>query len=206
MSKESARVSNKDKLLKHGLQVMRERGFVGASVRDIVKAAGVPQGSFTNHFASKEAFALEVLNIYAGQFGQIIERTLYNSSLSPESRFERYTDEIIASLSHCGIENGCLLGNFSIEASEHSELLRQRLVEIFAQNRQALSMTLKAVADEKRFPENMDFDLLASLIMSTFQGAILLNKTEQKSFPFNDFKRMMMALIRNQGLYGLHGV
>ena len=38
-----------------GLQVVHERGFAGASVRDIVQAAGVPQGSFTNHFGSKEA-------------------------------------------------------------------------------------------------------------------------------------------------------
>jgi TetR/AcrR family transcriptional regulator, transcriptional repressor for nem operon len=33
-------------------------------VRDICAAAGVPQGSFTNHFRSKEAFAEEVLNRY----------------------------------------------------------------------------------------------------------------------------------------------
>ena len=45
----------------NGLQVVLERGYVGASVRDIVEAAGVPQGSFTNHFASKEAFSLQVL-------------------------------------------------------------------------------------------------------------------------------------------------
>jgi integrase len=30
-------------------------------VRDVVQAAGVPQGSFTNHFTSKEAFGLEIL-------------------------------------------------------------------------------------------------------------------------------------------------
>ncbi len=50
------RISNRDKIVANGLQVMLERGYVGASVRDIVEAAGVPQGSFTNHFASKEAF------------------------------------------------------------------------------------------------------------------------------------------------------
>jgi len=33
-------------------------------VRDICAAAGAPQGSFTNHFPSKEAFAVEVLDQY----------------------------------------------------------------------------------------------------------------------------------------------
>ena len=40
--------------------VVHERGFAGASVRDILEVAKVPQGSFTNHFASKEAFCLEI--------------------------------------------------------------------------------------------------------------------------------------------------
>src|SRR6267378_8526978 len=56
--------SNRDKILTEGLRVVHERGFAGASVRDIVEAAKVPQGSFTNHFASKEAFCLEILDLY----------------------------------------------------------------------------------------------------------------------------------------------
>src|SRR5450631_533208 len=47
--------SNREKILTEGLRVVHARGFGGASVRDIVEAAGVPQGSFSNHFASKEA-------------------------------------------------------------------------------------------------------------------------------------------------------
>ena len=43
---------------------MFQSGYQGASVRDICAAAGAPQGSFTNHFRSKEAFAQEVLDRY----------------------------------------------------------------------------------------------------------------------------------------------
>jgi TetR/AcrR family transcriptional repressor of nem operon len=48
--------SNREKILTEGLRVVHERGFAGASVRDIVEAAKVPQGSFTNQkkpFVSK---------------------------------------------------------------------------------------------------------------------------------------------------------
>ena len=55
--------SNREKILTEGMRVVHEHGFAGASVRDIVQAAGVPQGSFTNHFASKEAFGLEVIEL-----------------------------------------------------------------------------------------------------------------------------------------------
>jgi TetR/AcrR family transcriptional repressor of nem operon len=50
--------SHREKLLEAGFEVVLERGYCGASVRDIVQAAGAPQGSFTNHFTSKEAFCL----------------------------------------------------------------------------------------------------------------------------------------------------
>ena len=43
---------------------MFRSGYEGATVRDICAAAGAPQGSFTNHFRSKEAFAQEVLDRY----------------------------------------------------------------------------------------------------------------------------------------------
>jgi TetR/AcrR family transcriptional repressor of nem operon len=57
------RAKNKDKLLANGLRVIHEQGLAGASVRDIAAAAGVPLGSFTNYFGSKEAFGLEIIDM-----------------------------------------------------------------------------------------------------------------------------------------------
>ena len=39
-------------------------------------AAGVPQGSFTNHFRSKEAFGILVLDRYAERIDAIMRETL----------------------------------------------------------------------------------------------------------------------------------
>ena len=78
--------SHREKLLTAGLQVVFEQGYCGASVRDIVQAAGVPQGSFTNHFTSKEAFAEEVLERYVSLVNANIQITLRNDSLPPLQR------------------------------------------------------------------------------------------------------------------------
>ena len=58
MPKESLR----ERILDAGLRVMFRSGYIGSGVRDIVAEAHAPQGSFTNHFRSKEAFAVEVLD------------------------------------------------------------------------------------------------------------------------------------------------
>src|ERR1700757_897989 len=138
------RISNRDKILTSGLQVVLERGYTGASVRDIVEAAGVPQGSFTNHFISKEAFCLEVLDLYFEDVRAMIQRTLRNDSLAPPKRLHAFVDAQIKYLNRIGWRNGCLIGNFSAEASEHSEKIRKRIVKIFEEMQQSVAYCLRA--------------------------------------------------------------
>src|SRR5580698_11556667 len=56
-----ARRSTRNVVLNAGSKLFIERGFSACSVQDITDAAGVPKGSFYNHFKSKEALAAEVL-------------------------------------------------------------------------------------------------------------------------------------------------
>src|SRR5467141_476277 len=113
-----SRISNREKILTNGLQVVLERGYVGASVRDIVRAAGVPQGSFTNHFASKEAFALEVVDLYYARSCKMMRETLGNEALSPLGRIRAYIEAYRSFLRQHGCQHGCLCGNIAAEASD----------------------------------------------------------------------------------------
>src|ERR1700677_3898317 len=127
-----SRPSHKEKLLSDGLRLVHQRGFGASSVRDIVRAAGVPQGSFTNHFASKEAFGLEVLDLYYARSCKMMRETLGNEALSPLGRIRAYVEAYRSFFRQQGCQHGCLCGNFAAEASDQSEPLRKRNEEIFA--------------------------------------------------------------------------
>ncbi len=58
------KLNNRERLLIEGGRVVHRHGLSATSVRDIATAAGVPLGSFSNHFPSKGAFGLEVLERY----------------------------------------------------------------------------------------------------------------------------------------------
>lgn len=193
--KNMTKLSNRDKILDHGLRVMHEHGYAGASVRHIVKAAGVPQGSFTNHFASKEAFALEVLNIYFAYATQVIQNTLLNDSLPPLERLKQYFDANIESLQQHGFNIGCFIGNFSIEASEQSEAIRNRLVEIFAEIQLSLIYCLKAAIKTGKLAKESDCEALAGFLVSSFQGAILRSKVDRTSIPIEQFKQLIFSTL-----------
>src|SRR5437764_13716400 len=84
--------SHRETILTEGLRVVLERGFCGASVRDVVQAAGVPHGSFTNHFVSKEAVGLEILDLYVSQVREGIQKTLRRTSLPPLDQRQAWLD------------------------------------------------------------------------------------------------------------------
>lgn len=187
--------SNRDKILTEGLRVVHERGFGGASVRDIVQAAGVPQGSFTNHFASKEAFGLEIIDLYFGRGQELIGETLRNDSLPPLRRLGAYIDANKSRLDRDGMRTGCLFGNFAAEASESSELIRQRLVAIFAEMQGAVAYCLRAAVQQGELSPDADCDALAGFILSSLQGATLLAKAQRSPAAIERFKHILFSTI-----------
>jgi len=191
-----AKPSHREKILTEGLRVVQARGFGGASVRDIVQAAGVPQGSFTNHFASKEAFCLEILDLYFKDVGAMIQRTLRNDSLPPLKRLRAFVDAQIKYLNRIGWRNGCLIGNFSAEASEHSEVIRKRLIEIYEEMRQAVAYCLRAAVKSGELSRKNDCDELAGFLIASLQGAILQSKAERSSVPIERYKHLMFSSLR----------
>jgi TetR/AcrR family transcriptional repressor of nem operon len=190
-----AKPSHRDKILNEGLRLVHERGFSGSSVRDIVQAAGVPQGSFTNHFVSKEAFGLEILELYFENGLKTIAETLHNEALPPLKRLSAYIDTNKERLKKDGMRNGCLFGNFTAEASDHSELIRRRLVEIFGAVQQAVADCLQAAVKAGELPGGFECDEVAGFIVSSLQGANLLAKAERSPAPVERFKNVLFSSV-----------
>jgi TetR/AcrR family transcriptional regulator, transcriptional repressor for nem operon len=187
--------SHREKLLDEGLRVVLSQGYAGASVRDIVRAAGVPQGSFTNHFTSKEAFAEEVLERYFSWVRENIDKSLRHDSLPPLRRLRAWFDLQIAFLKKADFRTGCLMGNFSIEASGQSEPIRRRLAEKFKEVNESIVYCLKAAIDAGELPASTDAREVASFLYSSWQGAILQSKVDQSIKPLELFKKVLFSQI-----------
>jgi TetR/AcrR family transcriptional repressor of nem operon len=187
--------SNREKILTEGLRVVHAHGYAGASVRDIVQAAGVPQGSFTNHFVSKEAFGLEILELYFANGRETMRQTLRNDELPPLQRLRDYIDATKARLNKDSMRNGCLFGNFTAEASDHSELIRARLVEIFAEVQDSVAYCLKAAVKAGELPASFKCNDVAGFIVSSLQGANLLAKAQRSCAPVDRFKQVLFSTV-----------
>ncbi|HEX3674168.1 MAG TPA: TetR family transcriptional regulator C-terminal domain-containing protein [Rhizomicrobium sp.] len=189
------RPSNRDRILTEGLKVVHAHGFANASVRDIVQAAGVPQGSFTNHFASKEAFGLEIISLYLEAGRATMRETLLNDSRPPLERLGAYIDANKNRLNQEGMRNGCLFGNFTAEASDNSDAIRQRLVEIFAEVQRNLTYCLSAAVKAGELPGSFACDDVAGFIVSSLQGANLLAKAQRSPVPVERFRDILFSRV-----------
>src|SRR3954465_435258 len=159
--------SNRERILAAGLRVVHAHGYAGASVRDIVQAAGVPQGSFSNHFASKEAFGVEILDLYFGFTRKVLAGTLNNKDLKPLKRLEAYIDANQAFLEQWGVENGCLYGTYAAEITRHDEPIRRRLVEIFNVLQDSLTACLKDAVKAGELPKDFKCKEVGDVILSS---------------------------------------
>lgn len=178
---------------------MLRKGYVGAGVRDIVAEAGVPQGSFTNHFQSKEEFAKEVLDLYFGDLKTAIDEALGDTRLTPRDRIARYLDIITERLAGDGFSRGCLIGDFSLEAAPQSDLLRERLLEIFAEWSAPFAACIAEGQKSGDIASTFPPDDLAEFLLGGWEGAILRMKVSRDTKPLERFKTIMLSIVFNDG-------
>jgi TetR/AcrR family transcriptional regulator, transcriptional repressor for nem operon len=174
---------------------MFRSGYHGSSVRDICAAAGAPQGSFTNHFRSKESFAVEVLDQYFDYLKGLVTEALSDEALTPRQRLKRYLDIITGKLERDRWRIGCLIGDFSLQASSHSNLLRKRLDAIFKEWRTLFASCIAAAQSAGEVDSQFDATDLAEFLLASWEGGILRMKVEQSPAALERFKRIVFATV-----------
>lgn len=190
-----ARPSHRDRILDAGLKVMFRKGYIGSGVRDIVAEASVPQGSFTNHFRSKEVFARDVLDRYFGHVERLVAEALDDATLSPRARLMRYLDIVTERLAADDFCRGCLIGDFSLEAAPQSVMLRVRLAAIFEEWRAPFAVRIAEAQAAGEIDASFAPDDLAEFLLASWEGAILRMKVARSPEPLERFKRIAFATV-----------
>ena len=189
------RNSIRDRILDAGLKVMFRSGYSASSVRDVMTEAEGPQGSFTNHFRSKEAFAGEVLSRYFDHVRHLVAEALGDRSLSPRDRLRRYLDVITDRLAKDGFTRGCLIGDFSLEAAPQSEPLRQQLAQISADWRVPFAACIAEGQAGGEIDDAFTPDELAEFLLASREGAILRMKVDRNANALERFKTIAFHTV-----------
>jgi len=181
------RIHNKDDIVQAGLEIILSKGFNATGVEAILKQANVPKGSFYNFFSSKEEFGLAVIDKYLTETVEVLLPIFSDESLPPLERIKKSFEILIARFEGNDCSKGCLLGNLSLEMSDQYERARQHLDLSLQQWIRALSGLLLQAQAEKTISADLDPEMLAENLVSSFEGALLRSKVKKSSEPLKNF-------------------
>jgi TetR/AcrR family transcriptional repressor of nem operon len=191
-----SRPSLREKILDAGVAVLHERGYFACGVREITEAAGVPLGSFTNHFRSKEMFAALVLDRYMDGLLEIVARTLRDRSREPLARIASYFDAVEGIAGPLEWRFGCMVANLGLELSMHSEMARARLMTALEQLTDSFAEAIREAQERGQARADIGAEDLAVIVLSGWHGALLRAKVEQRGDAPLMFARTLPLLLR----------
>ena len=181
----------REALLDAGVRVVHARGLAATGVRDIAMAAGVPQGSFTNHFRSKEAFGILVLDRYAERIEAIMRETLGDDRRAPAERLMAYIDRIAESAAEAEWRRGCMVPDLAGEIAFHDDALRARLCAVLAQQ----SAQFEKVVRLARPGDEAGAADLGAFLLAAWHGTLLRMKVERNATALDRFRRVLATLL-----------
>lgn len=182
-------------LLRAGVEMIHSGGFNATGVKDIVAGAGVPKGSFYNHFTSKDAFGAEVADTYFGESLESMRAILQDGQTPPLERLRGYYEDRASRLAAGGYARGCLLGNLTLETADHSDLIREHVAEHFAT---WAGLFEECVAEGQRdgsISSQMPARTLAQFLLNSWEGALLRARSERNGGPLQEFIEVVFGSV-----------
>ena len=153
-------------------QLFSRKGFYGTSMEDIAEAVGLTKGAIYSHFGSKEDICYAVLE----KAGRMIQ-----GKVSPYVRSQSNAcDQLLAMIQGYRsyaedrvFEGGCIILNLAVEMDDINEGLRNDLAARIMGWRRWIMRIVEEGKGRKEVRDDVDSDQLATLIISSLQGAMI---------------------------------
>jgi TetR/AcrR family transcriptional repressor of nem operon len=175
--------------------MIHAEGYAATGIQGIVEGADTPKGSFYTYFASKEAFGAEVIDEYSERGQSKLRNFLCNPGIAPLARLEAYFDDRIEAFRASNYARGCLMGNFSAEAADHSVLIREHLAKHFRVWSHIFEHCISEAQDLGTISSRFPALLLADFILNSWEGALLRMRIEKSDAPLIEFKKVIFEKI-----------
>jgi TetR/AcrR family transcriptional repressor of nem operon len=186
------RVSVRPQLVESALEQFHTRGFHNCSVEDITKAAGVPKGSFYNHFPSKDALAVEVLRQYSNQS---VWRTSDDGDIAPLVRLRHRFEAMRDTLIRRDYTRGCLLANMGSELADLNDDVRAEVEASLAFRSAAATEMLREAQQAGELAPSHDAATLGPFLVNAWEGVVTRTKISKSSEAMDGFFAMFDQIL-----------
>lgn len=192
---ESTYADTRNDLIRSGLELLTQNGFLTTGVDAIVKNANVPKGSFYYYFKSKEEYAQTVLNVYNSFFEHKLKKHLHESSCTPMVRLDNFINDACEGIKKYNFTRGCLVGNMMQESPGLPQSFIKLLQNILESWQALVAACLSDALSLGEISSNMNETQLAAIFWSGWEGAVMRAKLYCSTQPVCDFWSYFKASV-----------
>lgn len=175
----------KQHLLEQGMAMLLRHGYHDMGITAVLEATGIPKGSFYHHFASKEDFGLQVIDLYMKQVHDGLDQCLGDERLPPLDRVRRFFELSEEKYRGEGYL-GCLLGGLGQELSGVSEVFRRKVEWCFAEIASRIAGCLEEAVRRGDLAKGTNPTAMADLLINCWEGAALRTRLRRDPAPLRD--------------------
>lgn len=185
----------RDELVRAGVAIFTEKGFYSTSVDELVAAAGVPKGSFTYYFGSKDDYTCEVIAAYGAYFRKKLSTILSDESMRPLARIGAFIESASQGMARYAYRRGCLVGNLGQELGALDDRFRAILLETLGEWQALVERCLIDGIAAGDVRQDIDPRQCARFFWYAWEGAVLGAKLEQSGKPLEIVGQTFMRHI-----------
>ncbi len=163
----------RQEIIRKAAPIFNQRGYDGAALSDLMRATGLEKGGIYRHFSSKEALAAEAFD-YAWR--ETLQARI-NDLDAISNTVDRLKQLVANFVERRGtIPGGCPLLNTAIDTDDGNSVLRERARKALSGWRKYLISLINAGIKSREIRSKIDASKLATLIISSLEGAIMLSR------------------------------
>jgi TetR/AcrR family transcriptional regulator, transcriptional repressor for nem operon len=190
--------TTKERILAAGLSMLLRHGYNDLGIQAVLKETGTPKGSFYHHFASKEDFALQVVDRYMDEVHRGLDVCLGDYSFAPLARVRKFFEASRDKYREDGYL-GCMLGGLGQELSGVSPVFQEKIeacLGVIAGRIAACMAEAQALGD---LPPSVDPVHLANLIVNCWEGAALRSRLRRDPAPLDSMLDFYFSAVAAGG-------
>ncbi len=190
------KANTKEKILATGADIVLKKGFNHTGIQELLKAAGIPKGSFYFYFDSKESFGIELIDYYNRYISDnMAEYVRQQGATTALERLRLTLEWSFKVLVMNDFKGGCPIGNLSMEMADINESFRIKLNEAISGIKRHIAILLEKAKAEKEIEASADIDALSEFLFSSWEGTLLLMKVTKSATPQDAFFDMIFNKV-----------
>src|SRR5579859_5973864 len=177
------------RIVEEAAALIHERGVADTTLEDVKVAADVSGSQMYHYFPDKNELVQAVIDYQADG---IVKRQ--RQALGSANGVEAWRNMVITAAKRTKAKGGCQLGSLVSQLAESDPEARARIAAGFDRWAAAIGDGLRSLHDDGKLPSDIDPDDLATTLLATLQGGLLLAQVHRSTRPFETAVNTLLAL------------